>query len=328
VLQVFSDIKASNNFIIVFTVLLLRLFFLLGPFESFAFQIHPTDYVGWVFSLLNSSKWLSFFLSTSLVAFSALLLNQLVINHEVLFKRNYYAAYFYGLLCSLFPEYVYVSPGLVINFFMILAMSKLFELYKAPHPTDAIFLASLLCGLTLLFSPSYSIMLVYLLLGLLFFRNFHHREFLAALLGFVLPVFMGITLNYIVNGVFVPAYVSFPNFEIRNIAGYLMYSPLSIVFVITVMASLRVLRNFWRNTIKTRRIIQLLYVYLVLTGFLLFTGKEEPLQESVLLIVPLAIIMAHFFTTDTKLPLYKKVFHVLLLLSVIGFQFRFVFSYL
>lgn len=327
-LTIFSDIKASNNLFIVFTVIVFRLFFLFGPYGELDTQTDPADYVGWVFSWLNTSKVVSFLLSSALVATSALLLNQLVIQHEILFKRNYYPAFFYALLCSLFPEYVYVSPGLVINFFMILAMSRLFELYKAPHPTDAIFLAGMLCGLTLLFSPTYGVMLVYLLLGLFFFRNFHYKEFFAALLGFVLPVFMGITLNYIANGVFVPAYVSFPNFEVRNIVGYLLYSPLLLVFVLLILSSLRVLRNFWRNTIKTRRIIQLLYVYLVLTVFLLFTGNEEPLQESILMILPVAILSAHYFTTINKIPMYRKVFYWVLIAAIIGFQYSFVFSYL
>lgn len=322
-IKFFSDIKASNSLFILLFLLVIRAFFLIGPFDTFIKNSEQQDYVGLVFSFLNVSKLVSFLLSTAIIYFSALLLNNLLIQHDVLFQRNYLGAYFYCICTSFFPEYFYLSPSIVINLFMILSLHRLFELYKAPNPIDNIFLSGLLAGMCVLFSFSYVIILLYLLLGIAFFRTLNPKEMFAALLGFVLPPFIGIALNFIVNGEFLPAYFTFPTFNIQNLTQYMLLSPISLVLAIAVVATLRIVRNFWRNTIKTRRILQLLYIYLGLTLILTLSGKGDQLQESMLVALPISIILAHYFTVNGKLGWIRKSIHISILLLIIFYQYRF-----
>ncbi|MCO6494252.1 MAG: hypothetical protein J5I91_01045 [Bacteroidetes bacterium] len=247
----------------------------------------------------------------------------MLIQHEVLFKRNFLGAYFYCLIASIFPEYYILSSAIFINLLTIISMQLLFNLYKVPYPYDNIFLIGILSGVGVLFSTSYIVIFFFMLVGIMFFRAIKAKEIIALILGFLLPIFMAFSLNYLINNSTAPEYLKFPVYSTKDFKLQILYSPLSIILLIAIPASIRIINNYWRNTIKTRRIFLLIYLYCVLTFLLTFTGNENPIQESLLSAIPFSIILAHYYTVDNKLKWIRKGMHILLLLSVLAFQYKF-----
>jgi len=322
-IKFFSDIKAINPLALLGFLICVRVFFLIGYLGDIAWQPTAQNYTDFIFSILNQNQYVAFLLSTGIVYLSALFLNNMMVQHEILFRRNFLGAYFFCLIASIYPEYYLLGSPILVTFLMIISMQKLFELYKVPYPFDNIFLTGILTGFCVLLNLSFIVMLVFMLIGIMFFRAIKFKEIMAALLGFALPIFIAFVLNYLLNDVFFPEYLNFPSFDTKNILFQILYSPFPYITLIAVLASIRIVSNYWRNTIKTRRIIILIYFYLAIALLLTFTGNENPLQESLLCALPLSIILAHYYTVDNQLKWYRKLMHILLLVIVFVFQFKF-----
>ncbi|MBX2985419.1 MAG: hypothetical protein KF882_05585 [Bacteroidia bacterium] len=322
-IKFFSDIKAVNPLALLFFLLCVRVFFVIGYAGQFDWKPENHNYTEYVFSILNQNLYIAFILSTAIVYVSALLFNNMIIQHDILFKRNYLGAYFYCLIASILPEYYLLGSAIFINLLMIIAMQRMFDLYKVPYPYDNIFLIGILSGVSVLFSISYILIFLYMIVGIMFFRAIKITEIVASLLGFVLPVFMAFALNYLINGVAVPDYLQFNSFDTKTIQDQILFTPLLIIALIAIPASIRIANNYWRNTIKIRRIIILLYIYLGLSILLTFTGNENSVQESLLCAIPFGLILAHYYTVDNKLKWIRKILHIILLLAVVVFQYKF-----
>jgi hypothetical protein len=319
----FSDIKPTNPILVFVVMFLFRVNFLFKDFEIPQFT---SENISSFFVVINQNKWMAFSLSTLLVYFTALALNFVVIKHEILFRSNYLSSYFYVILSSFFEEYYYIGPSTVINLIIIFSFHRIFELYKANNPIDSIFFSGLLTGITVLFSVSYFVFFPFLILGILFFRNFNLKELVAAVFGFTLPIYLSFILNYIVFSKMVPSYYNMPDF--LNFNGYqpFIYSAFPFVLVFILFATFRLIANFSKNNIKTRRIFQLLYIYIVLVIILVFTGHQSPLHESILLVMPGSLILAYYYTSPHKIGKMKLSFHWLFLATVFAFQYKFLFE--
>lgn len=320
-----SDIRGRNVLRILAFLLTIRLFVFFIPALSDELAMQNMSHIDYLFSLLNPNKFLSYILSTGLVFLTALALNNVVNQHEVLFKKGYLTAYFFCICSSFFPEYATVSPIMVVNLIMVLAMQRIFELYKAPFPIDNVFLAGLLAGVCMLFSANYFPLYLYTVVAIIFFRNTKPREITASLFGFLLPVFLASSTHYFFYESFFYAPLLWPTFQFNQLLDYVFRPPFLVTLTIVLLATARVARNFWRNNIKNRRVIQLLYLYIGM-GFLLtiITKTNAPIQ-SMLMALPLSVLMAYYFTPEQKLGRFKQILHVILLLSTFVYQYAFLF---
>ncbi|HUQ65292.1 MAG TPA: hypothetical protein VM101_04010 [Flavitalea sp.] len=117
------------------------------------------------------------------------LINRVFIDQKMLPRPNYLPGMAYMLLSSLFVEWNYFSPPLIINTFLILMFYRMINLYNSNKPLGAIFNIGVMMGLvTLLYQPAF----VYVLMipfTLFIMRPFRVREWLTAFLGFTTPYY-------------------------------------------------------------------------------------------------------------------------------------------
>ena len=305
--------------LILFTVLI-RSFGYFTPYVNTT-QTVGISYLSYFFNILNSTPNKSFILSSLMVLLSALALNNVCIKHELVFIPSFLPAYFYVLLNSLFPDQFYAGPTVFVNLFIILSIDALLNLYRSERPTNAIFLASVLAGVSALLNISYLAFFIFVIIGLNVFRPFNFRENIAALIGFLIPIYMGTVINYLINNTFLPGHIFFPDYGNINMQGWAVQSALPAVFVVGIFAILRMYKNYFRNTTKSKRAIQMLMILSVISLALMVTGKQNPRQEFTFLSIPLSIYFAFYFSNYT-FSWQKEVINLILLITILFFQYR------
>ena len=295
----------------------------------------PYSVLNFVFEYVNNYPVASLILSSLLTLVTALYLNHLFNFNQIGGKKNYLAAYFYCVLIAFFPQLNWIQPALIVNLMMTLAFFRIFELYKAHNVTDNLFLSGLLTGICVLIHLEYALLFLLVIAGIAFFRNLQLQDIAVSLFGFLLPPFLALILSYLIQDRILPLMVSGelqasitkPAFESGRLV---IPATIGLLFLI---ASLEVMSQFWRNSIKNRRILLMLYLYGALCIFITLVGSPVNLTNGALLIAPLSILFALYFSSYTELKkgnrvrVLKKYLHVLLWLAYIGTLLTYNLSY-
>ncbi len=319
-IRIFTNTLNQTIFALIIFTVLIRFFGYYVPYINKT-QTVDISYLAHVFNILNSTPLKSFVLSSLMVLLSALILNNICIKHELIFIPSFLPAYFYVMLNSLFPDQFYAGPTVFVNLFIILSIDAILSLYRSERPTNAIFIASVLAGISALLNVSYLAFFLFVIIGLNVFRPFNIRENMAALIGFLIPLYMGTMLNYLINNTFLPFYLFFPDYGNINNQWWALQSALPAVLLVGIFAILRMFKNFFRNTTKSKRAIQMLMILSIISLILMVTGKQNPRQEFTFLSIPLSIYFAFYFS-NYSFNWLKEIIHLILIVTVLFFQYR------
>lgn len=278
------------------------------------------NYIQQIFNYINYYPQLGFFVSTFLVIIAALVFNRICNKHGLVIVTSYLPAYFYIVLNSVFVDQFYAGPVLFVNLFMIVSLGSILNLYHSDSPYFSLFSASFLAGLSALLNTTYMAFFVIVLLGINVFRPFNFREHISAFVGFLMPLYIGTMLNYLLNGNFLPFYIFFPDYGSFNNQFWALKSMLPFLGFIFVLAILRMNKNYFRNTIKQRRAIQLMVLTIVMCVVLMTTGKQNPKQEFSFVAFPLAFYFSYYFT-NSRFNFLKELLNILLIAGIIFFHY-------
>ncbi len=295
------------------------------PYSNVSVPIE-ISYLDKLFQLLNYNSTLSFVISSLLIFFSALVFNNICLKHQLIFIPSYLPAYFFVLLNSLFVDQFYAGPVLFVNLFIILSLGEILKLYKANNPTISIFIASLLAGVSSLLNISYLAFFIFVIIGINVFRPFSIKDNLAGVIGFLMPLYIGTMINFLINDTYLPFRLFYPDYGKINIQNWALISALPAFFMVGLFAVVRMYQNFFRNTTKAKRAIQMLLILLVISVILMITGKQNPRQEFSFVALPLAVYYSYYFS-NFKFNLLKEIINLMLILTVLFFQYRVFFEF-
>jgi len=289
------------------------------PYVNVTPSIH-INYLADIFNAINDNSLIAFSISTLLVFITALIFNRICIEHELIIYPSYLPAYFFVLLNSVFVDQFYAGPVIFVNFFLIVSLGAILRLYQSENPSLSIFAASTLAGLSALLNMTYVAFFLVVVIGINIFRTFNIRENISALIGFLMPLYVGTMVNFLINGNFLPFHIFFPDYGSFNNQNWVLYSALPGIGLVAILAIIRMYRNFFRNSTKQRRSIQLMIILLITSLILMTTGKQNPRQELSFVSIPLAFSFTFFFSTS-KLTILNETVNVLLILSILYFRY-------
>lgn len=289
------------------------------PYVNVTPSIH-INYLADIFNAINDNSLIAFSISTLLVFITALIFNRICIEHELIIYPSYLPAYFFVLLNSVFVDQFYAGPVIFVNFFLIVSLGAILRLYQSENPSLSIFAASTLAGLSALLNMTYVAFFLVVVIGINIFRTFNIRENISALIGFLMPLYVGTMVNFLINGNFLPFHIFFPDYGSFNNQNWVLYSALPGIGLVAILAIIRMYRNFFRNSTKQRRSIQLMIILLITSLILMTTGKQNPRQEFSFVSIPLAFSFTFYFS-NSKLNILKETVNVLLILSILYFRY-------
>lgn len=253
----------------------------------------------------------------------ALLLNRVVNTANLIGRPSFLAALMYLALASLILPFLVLSPILICNFLSIWMLSKLLSLYRQTEIKPLMFDLGMIVALGSLVYFPFIIMLLLLWGGLIIFRPFNWREWLAALIGFITVYFLLGVIYYWFGRleafyqIWLPLTYPFPTSIHIELYDYFVLIPVALILIL-FLVTLR--QNFFKSVVHIRKSFQLLAGMLLLAVLSFYLNAELAVNHFLLCVPPIAIYIAYYFNYATKRWFYESVF-ALLLLTSIYFQF-------
>ncbi|MCE2787011.1 MAG: DUF6427 family protein [Sphingobacteriales bacterium] len=320
--------RQNTLFAGILTVLLaaaLRIPEILSP-HNYSF-IKSAPFSAWVFNFIENLGNPTFWAITGnifLVSTQAILINYISSRHNILYKETYMPGLMFVLLSSIFPEQSELTPQLVSNFFIMVLLLRLCYLYESANPLLLMLDSGFYLGVGLLFNYDLIIFLPFILISVIIFTSFNLRYLIVSVLGIALPIYLTVGVFYLTDHLNeLMGYVkqSFEKDILRAAIKRFDYLvPFAIIFPVSVVSGFNLQQNFFRNKVKTRRIIQTLALMLLFGVAGLFVENNNFVYALYYLNVPLAIIFGYFFISDKRFLLKEGLF-LLLILFVFYFNY-------
>jgi len=294
-----------------------------GIFNPYVNTTAPlaVNYLQQFFNTINHYHILGVFINTLMITITAVVFNNICNKHELTILPSYLPAYFFIIFNCIFIDQYYAGPVIFVNYFVILSLGAILNLFDSESPYFSLFLASFLAGISTLLNISYIAFFAIVLIGINIFRPFNIRENISAFIGFAMPLYIGTMVNYLINDNFLPYQIFFPDYGNYQKFQWVFNSALPAIAIIAVLGFIRMYQNFYRNSVKQKRAIQLMILISIACIILVFTGKQNSKQEFSFLAIPLSYFFSFYFT-NSKTNYFKEFLNILLLVIIVFFLFN------
>lgn len=319
----FRNLNPVNLILLVVIAFVLRMGVLLQLPDHLDFSLFE-PYAGILIQLPEDlfSPFSNIFYSTVIILLQAMVLNRIVNSYNLLGKPSFLPALMYVTVSAMLEPFVVLNPVLIANFLILWMIEKFFSIYRRESVLPVLFDLGMITALgTLIYFPFIGMMPL-LWVSLVIFRPFNWREWVAGLVGFIAVVFFLCTIYYLTDslGGFVntlPRVTRFRTGFRVNLYDYIVLIPVAVILILSVLT---LQQKFYRSNVHVRKSYFIL-IFLVLFTIVSFNiTREYNIHHFLLAMPPLAILMAHFFTSSTKRWFYESLF-LILAAFIIYFQF-------
>jgi hypothetical protein len=318
VLNLFRQNTFLATLLMVVVALLLKIPVLLSlhPYEFIQTAPLANTVLSYIHSFPNY-VFLSYLIAFLFLIIQAISINFIVIQHGILYKDTLLPGLFFIVLNSLYPEQAELSPQLISNTFIILMFQRLCFLYESPNPLLIVLDAGMYLGTALLFNYDVAIFLPYILISVIVFTSFNFRYLILSIIGICIPLYFAGIVFYMNNQwdqVISFTLQSFQRTLLTSVIGdYYLFVPLVLILPIVFISSINLQLNFFRNKVKTRRILQSVALMFIFGALGLVIENTNFIYALFYLSVPLCIVIAYYFISPAK-----TWFKELLFLALIG----------
>jgi len=264
-------------------------------------------------------------LANVLIFIQALLINHIFTKNHFSRESTLFTGALYILYCSIMAENNLLTPALIGNTFLILALMYLLNTYKVPIATASIFNTGFMLAVAAEFYIPNFFYLLFGVVGLLILRSFKVLEKLQYLIGFVIPYFLVFTykywygipfadLNFLTKVFFRVPDISSDNLIIFYITfGVLMASVLFSGLSYGAMGS--------KKSIQVQKKVDIIYwsMLFCLVSFLVF--RTNGTGHLLTLSIPLAVIIGTFVSENRNI-LLNELLHIVIVALIQVASFR------
>lgn len=251
-----------------------------------------------------------------LVFIQALLFNRVINSHNLMAKAGYLPALMYIMGCSLFLDFLILSPPLIANFLLIWIIDKLLTVGKSANARMLLFDIGMLTALgTVIYFP-FVVLVLMLWITLVISRPFNWREWIMGPLGF-LTIFFFIGVFYYWHdqvsrfiNIWSPLTNRFPSVFDINYKDYLSLIPIILIFVLGV---LRLRENFFNSYISTRKAFQILFFIFIVAIASFYTKPDFRLYHFLLCIPAGSVLLVYYFAHAKRRWFYESLFAFLVI---------------
>lgn len=315
----------KNN--LFFNSLLLLPYLIVIRMNSF---IYPTTYIAQESDSLLSQTIFGFFesgfgqncIALLLIYYHVLFINRLVIKHRLSTTITLLPGLLYGLLVSMLPEYAMLSPHLIANTCILMALGEIYNLYKKSKAADTLFNIGLLVMLATLLVPNYIVFILLGVIGIFVLRSVKLNEIMQMFSGIAVVLFLFCGILYLLSiGIYaeLSKITLMPKLSMFNLRGEMLYKA-SAIGVLAIFAVLRYGSYTLKKSIQVQKKIDILFWCMVVQLIMIFFYTSIHAHLALLVFVPLSILLSFSFMR-IKNNLIQEIIHLvaLVLLFVLNF---------
>lgn len=255
---------------------------------------------------------LPFLCALLLIVLQSVLFGLMAERHQLLYKNTWLPILFFGLFNMVFPVQLGLHPELLANTFLILAVMAMFQAQGKERALPALINAGILGGIAFLFSPGTFVFIPVFILGIMLFKPLSGLDIFQYLFGYALVLFACVTALYLMHRQdVVQAYLEM-NYVMPG-RGIIWREPYFLGFIVLLILIFvptfyRLQRNFFRNTVRVRKLQQYLLVYLLFALLYSFIGIQSVQGAMSILALPLSVFITYYFLSDKRKWLRETVF--------------------
>ena len=292
--------------------------------------LYPTAY-----TVLESDSMLTKFvfnnvespLSQSLIAiaivyFHVLYINRLVIKHRIANQITLLPGLLYAILVSLLPEYCLLSPYLISNTFVLIAISQIFKTYKRPKAADLLFNVGFFIGLSSLFVPNHIFLILVGLIGFFVLRSRKVVEIFQLLSGTLLVYVAFGGILFLKDLSILPEFAKIslvPKLGLFEIRGSALIKA-AVAVGLSIFATLHYNKYTLKKSIQTQKKIDILYWFMMASLIIGFLFPQIIASQLLLLLIPLAMLLNLNFVSIRNI-LIQEIFHIGMLALLFALNF-------
>ncbi|TXB64610.1 hypothetical protein FRY74_09165 [Vicingus serpentipes] len=266
---------------------------------------------------LFSPRWLNIIITSLLISGQAIYLNYIVSTNKLLKSNSFLVAVFYVLLNGAGLVLFSLNLLLVVNTLVLLLIHQLFKLYNLQQANATIFNVGFFLGLAVVLYNPFILLLPLAIFGIAYVRTPKGKDFLILIIGFLVPFIYWVTYLYLNNQLIftIDNYLLFHSDKIDKVI-IKNYYFLSFVSFLSILAIFNLILLIGRNVVKTRKLLMMVFLLMGVSALTYFFKLQDLRFTYLILIVPLSIILANFFTGIKKRAIGELAF-MLLLVSII-----------
>jgi hypothetical protein len=279
----------------------------------------------YIYSLVGVNTFANSIVALFLVVLQAVAINLVVNNYKMGRELTYFPAMSYVLLASAIPEFLYLSPALMGNTFVIVAIAEMFRWYRKYEASAQIFNVGFWIAISAMFYFSNIAFYFLAIIALFNLRSFQLNELLILTIGLFIPFFFVGVYQFWNNGLdtFMSQYVwsnfSFLDWKIESVT----HNYLKIVFFISLLAWVffQSQAYFFKTNIQNQKYIIVLFWSMLIAMMPAIFQSNLGLDHLLLLCLPLSIFIA-FNLINIQKRVRAEIVHVVLLLVVLSFHYK------
>jgi hypothetical protein len=220
----------------------------------------------------------------------------------------------YAILVSFLPEYSLLTPFLLANTFVLLAIGQIFKTYKNTKAADILFNIGFLIAISSFFIPNYIGFLLIGFIGLFVLRSLKVFEIFQLISGALLAIFAYGSILYLSNSEVFSELTKFtliPRFTLFESRGGSLYK-IIIILAIAIFAVLNYANYTVKKNIQTQKKIDILFWFMIGSIIIYLLFKNINASQVLLLYIPLSIFLSFNFIRIKGI-LTQEIIHILLL---------------
>lgn len=259
-----------------------------------AYAADLSPFAQWVYSWVPS-LWVQNLLACVLVFLQAAYINRIIVKHRMSGVMTLFPGLIYVLLCSLMPDYTYLSPVLIANSFLIAACSDVFKVYKKHDGAAYIFNSGVFLGIASLIYLPYLYIAIAVFVGLIILRSFKVKELLQYLIGLLTPFYLYFSWAYY-RGELSESYssiisnrIGWPSDIIHNGQMYFLVIFIGLLVGLAIISYSSYLA---KKSIQAQKKIDILYWIMLFSAVALVSCNMMTFDHLLMLAFPMSVLLS------------------------------------
>lgn len=323
-LEIFRKNIFINSLLLLPYIFLIRIGTLLMPQSYGTDEISGTYIHDYIFNNLENPLMMNI-IAGILIFIQALIINHIFLNQKISRESTLFPGVFYVLFVSLIADTSGLTPILIANTFMLLALNNTLNTYKNIRAIPQIFNAGFMIAMASVFYIPYFIFILFGILSLLQLRSFKIREKLQFLIGAFTPYFLIFTLRYWYDLPFIgieflnDMFFRWP--EISMDQPLIEYIAITLILILALSCFVFYGNIVAKKAIQSKKKIEILYWYMIfsLIAYLVFNTK---LEEHILsLAIPISLLLG-ILSSESKNKIFFELLHFMLIVIIFISQFH------
>ena len=248
-------------------------------------------------------------ISMLLILYQSYIFNNILQVNKAFKDYSFVPAFIFVLLYHLHADFFTLSPVLMANTFIILAIDNLFKRIEFKSKDENIHNSGLYLGIAALFYFPTTIFFIFFLLSFAFFTGMVPRRYLLSVYGFLLPFMLAWSYFIYIGAVrefytcYFYSWVYIDPVSYLNLYGVLVI--ISPVLIVLFRAVINLLNSRGFSNLQTR-LQQVMFLMLIFCLLIFAVAKIRTSVHLIIFIIPFAFFVSHYFLSKSKYYLERK----------------------